>query len=235
MSKQATSAQLSSAKVLALPTKQARAQKTRDKLLSAGAKLLKDHSLDDISIAQIAREAGCSVGVFYFRFQDKDAFFRFLLDQTLHDIRTHTDAIFASQSVQGQPESDILAQCIGHFINIMREHGGLIRAAQGQTRNIADSWQPVREMGAWLIERYLQAIADSHSQPVSTTLQRNGSAAFQIVSGVLVNAVLNRPPHMNLDSPDLEFWLYHVASQCLSVSQLPGAIHKKTIDRKKRA
>jgi AcrR family transcriptional regulator len=209
MSKQATSAPTSSAKVLALPTKQGRAEKTRDKLLSAGAQLLEHQSLDDISIAQIAREAGCSVGVFYFRFQDKDAFFRHLLNNTLDDIRASTDAAFSSQAVQGQAENDILAQCI--------------------------SWQPVREMGAWLIERYLQAIADSQSKPVNEALQRNGSAAFQIVSGVLVNAVLNRPQHMNLDSPDLEFWLHHVASQCLSVSQAPGIVHKKIINRKKRA
>ena len=235
MSKQAISAPSSSAKVLALPTKQARAEKTRDKLLSAGAQLLEHQSLDDISIAQIAREAGCSVGVFYFRFQDKEAFFRYLLNNTLDHIRASTDATFASQAVQGQAEDDILAQCIRHFISIMREHGGLIRAAQGQTRNIADSWQPVREMGAWLIERYLQAIADSQSKPVNEALQRNGSAAFQIVSGVLVNAVLNRPQHMNLDSPDLEFWLHHVASQCLSVSHVPGIVHKKIINRKKRA
>jgi AcrR family transcriptional regulator len=235
MSKQSTSAPSSTAVVLALPTKQARAQKTRDSLLKAGTLLLKHNSLDNISIAQIAREAGCSVGVFYFRFQDKEAYFRFLLDNTLADIRTATNAAFAPEKIRGTDHDAMVTTCVRHFIGIMRDQQGLLRAAQKQTGDLADSWQPVREMGAWLIDRYVAAIAVSQGVDITETLQRNGRAAFQIVSGVLVNAVLNRPANMNLDSPDLEFWLLQVVSQCLSVSQAPGLLNKKSVNRRKLA
>ncbi len=235
MSKQASSSPSSTVVVLALPTKQARAQKTRDSLLKAGAALLKHNSLDNISIAQIARAAGCSVGVFYFRFQDKEAYFRYLLDNTLTDIRSATDATFAPGKISGMPREQVIAKCIRHFIDIMSEQQGLLRAAQKQTGDLTDSWQPVREMGAWLIDRYVTAIADSQDDQITQELQKTGRPAFQIVSGVLVNAVLNRPTQMNLDSPDLEFWLQHVVSQCLTVSQAPRALSKKTQDRRKHA
>ena len=58
-----------------LPVKQTRARKTRDKLLAAGFKLLRRKHFDELSVADIARAAGCAVGSFYLRFVDKDQYF----------------------------------------------------------------------------------------------------------------------------------------------------------------
>src|SRR3569832_1959220 len=58
-----------------LPVKQDRAQKTRDRLLAAGFKLLRRKHFDELSVADIARSAGCAVGSFYLRFVDKDQYF----------------------------------------------------------------------------------------------------------------------------------------------------------------
>ena len=63
------------AKRWALPVKQKRAGETRDRLLTAGFKLLRRKRFDELSVADIARAAGCSVGVFYVRFVDKEQFF----------------------------------------------------------------------------------------------------------------------------------------------------------------
>jgi AcrR family transcriptional regulator len=64
----------------AFPAKQLRSEQTHEKLLQAGLKLLRSKSFDDISIAQIANCAGCSVGSFYLRFRNKEAFFEFLIE-----------------------------------------------------------------------------------------------------------------------------------------------------------
>src|SRR5271166_4559443 len=46
----------------------------RYELYRAGCRLLARHDHEQISVAQIARAAGISVGAFYQRFPDKDAF-----------------------------------------------------------------------------------------------------------------------------------------------------------------
>ena len=57
------------------PAKQARSRLTRDRLLAAGRKLLNQGAFEATSIGAIADVADCSVGAFYQRFADKEAFF----------------------------------------------------------------------------------------------------------------------------------------------------------------
>src|SRR4029453_3630618 len=57
------------------PAKQARSRATRDALVRAGRNLCEIKDFDELSVAEIAAEAGCSVGSFYSRFSDKDGFF----------------------------------------------------------------------------------------------------------------------------------------------------------------
>ena len=58
----------------AKPALQTRSQQTRDKLVAALERLLRDKAFENISVAEIAREAGVSVGAVYTRFENKDAF-----------------------------------------------------------------------------------------------------------------------------------------------------------------
>lgn len=53
---------------------QARSRATRDALIAALEKLLRDRPLERISVQELAKEAGCSVGSVYRRFDNKDAF-----------------------------------------------------------------------------------------------------------------------------------------------------------------
>jgi AcrR family transcriptional regulator len=58
-----------------------RAARTRDQLLAALERLLREREFEQISIAQIAREAGVAVGSVYNHFKDKTAFLEALLEQ----------------------------------------------------------------------------------------------------------------------------------------------------------
>jgi AcrR family transcriptional regulator len=210
-----------SPKILALPTKQARAERTRDRLVEAGSTLLAKGSLDDVSIAQIASAAGCSVGVFYFRFKDKDAYFQFLLDSVFEEIKASVRFKFAPAQALKRKPVDMMSQCIDHLVAIMRTHQGLVRAAQRQTLHNSEGWQPVRVMGRWLVDQYVLCLALSHNRVEDPSFQHNARTGLHIVMSTLVNAVLNRPPQLNLESSDLVFWLNQVATLCLSVKDAP--------------
>ncbi|MEL7540079.1 MAG: TetR/AcrR family transcriptional regulator [Pseudomonadota bacterium] len=62
------------------PPKQNRAIRTREKLMSALERLLREHEFENISVQDIAREAGVAVGSVYSHFKDKTAFLEALLE-----------------------------------------------------------------------------------------------------------------------------------------------------------
>src|SRR5690606_36160352 len=56
-----------------VPARQARSRRTQEKLLAAAERLLARRVLDSLTVADIAGEAGVSVGAFYARFEGKQA------------------------------------------------------------------------------------------------------------------------------------------------------------------
>jgi AcrR family transcriptional regulator len=62
------------------PVLQKRAEMTRDKLVAAFETLLRDKPFDEITVAEIAKGAGMSVGAVYRRFENKDAFIPVIFD-----------------------------------------------------------------------------------------------------------------------------------------------------------
>ncbi len=66
-----------------------RGRKTYDTLVTRGFELLEQRELEAITIADLAREAGYSVGAFYARFRSKDEFFDALI---AHHLEYRTQA-----------------------------------------------------------------------------------------------------------------------------------------------
>src|SRR5215471_4376044 len=79
-----------------LPTKQERSRKTRDALIAAAWKLLRAHPWQVISINDIVKTAGSSVGAFYSRFADKEALLESLAAGWLEERWTERAKGFAS-------------------------------------------------------------------------------------------------------------------------------------------
>jgi AcrR family transcriptional regulator len=62
-----------------LPTRQRRSQETTVALLEAAAVMLRERSLDELSIEDLCNRVGVTIGAFYGRFESKDAFFNALM------------------------------------------------------------------------------------------------------------------------------------------------------------
>ncbi len=62
------------------PPQQARSQKTLERLLDASEELIAERGVGAVTVSEVVRRAGSSVGAFYARFPDKDA-----LLATLHE------------------------------------------------------------------------------------------------------------------------------------------------------
>jgi len=112
------------------PVTQARARATRDKLVAALETLLREKTFEDISMADLAREAGLAVGTVYRRFDNKEAFIPVIFDLYMSRLQARM------ATPEGQTEIDpekglraaLRAICAGAWA-FTKTDGHLIRAA----------------------------------------------------------------------------------------------------------
>jgi AcrR family transcriptional regulator len=208
---------------LVLPAKQARSRETRDRLLAAGRQLLHRGAFEATSIADIAGDAGCSVGAFYHRFADKEAFFTVLLETVLADIVADAKRLAADERFSEGPIEATLANCVAHWIQMCRRHQGLVRTVMKKTLHAEDAWTPVRQMGQAALEPFIALLAAKCRKSDSRSFHYRALAGFQIVSGVMLNATLHRTVLLNLESDELIAWANEILRHCL-FDELPPAL-----------
>jgi AcrR family transcriptional regulator len=208
---------------LGLPVKQARSRLTRDRLLAAGRQLLDQGAFEATSIADLAGAAGCSVGAFYHRFADKEAFFAVLIETVLADIVAHArQAVTDERFTEGSIETT-LTNCIVYWIQAFRRHQGFIRTVMKKTLHEEDTWTPVRQMGQAAVEPFIALLAATCGKSDSLTFQYRALAGFQIVIGVMLNAALHRTILLSLESDELIAWANEILRHCL-FDELPAAL-----------
>ena len=129
----------------AKPASQARSRATRDRLVAALDRLLRETDFESITIAGLAREAGLAVGTVYRRFDNKDAFIPVILEL----YRDRLDAYVAGPGrIEIDPEEGLRATLhavIRSAWGFIQRDGHLLRAAHLYARLrpdlVGDEWQ----------------------------------------------------------------------------------------------
>ena len=110
-----------------LAIKQQRGQRTYDALVEAGFKLMEKYELDNISVHDLAREAGYSTGAFYGRFTSKEQFFEVMVSHHLEKRSTALDPLF-----ERLPMHKLVPELINNIIDYYWQHRRFWRAVQIQ-------------------------------------------------------------------------------------------------------
>jgi len=129
----------------AKPASQARSRATRDKLVAALDRLLREKDFESITIADLAREAGLAVGTVYRRFENKDAFIPVIFE-------LYRDRLDAYTTGPGRldidPEDGLRASLhaiIRSAWGFLKREGHLLRAAHLYARLrpdlVGEDWQ----------------------------------------------------------------------------------------------
>jgi AcrR family transcriptional regulator len=106
------------------PPQQARSQKTLERLLDAAEELIAERGVASVTISEVVRRAGSSVGAFYARFPDKDA-----LLATLHE-RSCVEAL-ATAELALDPKRWESVDLAGAVHEIVKFAGALYRERRG--------------------------------------------------------------------------------------------------------
>jgi AcrR family transcriptional regulator len=108
--------------------RQARGQESLERLLAAATRLVNERGLEAVTVGDIVREGRSSVGVFYARFEDKDAVLRCLHERFCAHGLAAADVVLAPERWQGRGAAEIVRAVIDGLARLDAEHGGLVRA-----------------------------------------------------------------------------------------------------------
>lgn len=110
------------------PPQQARSQKTFERVLDAAEEVIAERGVAALTVSEVVRRAGSSVGAFYARFPDKDA-----LLSTLHE-RSCAEALATAELALDPTrwESEDLASAVSEVVRftaaLCRERRGILLA-----------------------------------------------------------------------------------------------------------
>lgn len=151
----------------AKPALQKRSRETRDRIVAALDRLLKARAFEQVSVAEIAREAGVSVGAVYTRFENKDALIPVLFELYRQRLDEEIEARRADPAPEGL--RDALQQAMGHAWAMMERHGHLMRAAHLYARLRPDlvgtEWTALIEESRRSIHALVEAYAGEVRHP----------------------------------------------------------------------
>jgi AcrR family transcriptional regulator len=176
-----------------LPVKQDRAQKTRDRLLAAGFRLLRRKHFDELSVADIARAAGCAVGSFYLRFVDKDQYF-----QAVAEMRRLNSLGQLEGWYQGVTRGSLVSRAVSRELEFVIEHPNFWRAALKRGTTDPTFWQEFRVLGRESVDRFLEVYATLERRKLGAQEEEHIRFAFQMMRGTLNNTLINQPGPLHL-------------------------------------
>jgi AcrR family transcriptional regulator len=183
------------------PTRQARSSATLQALLRAGRKALETGSLDAMTIGDIAREANTSVGAFYGRFENKEAFFAAIQQTQISAIWNEMQGLLEGLDARNAASAEIVEAIAVFWVGFFRANRGLYVSAFKHASAQPGAWTPFKRLGwsssALIVKKLLPRLTDRRIDDLQIRL------AMQFVNGLLVNATINDPGPITLHDPNM--------------------------------
>lgn len=208
-----------------LPVNQARSRNARDRLLTAGERVFAKVGYDAAHVSDIALAANCSVGSFYRRFRDKEAFFKALHHRFTERNLDNAARFFAMPEWQAQPTAVMLRTLIENTAHIMKRNQGFFRALfQRSLAGAGADYWPSMRAGTGRQGVLLAEFLGARGEGCHENMAEACTFALRSVDGALVHRLLNDGPYADetfvLDS------LTHMALAFLGVPTMKPAKRK---------
>src|SRR5205814_1978127 len=129
---------------------------------------------DSMLVADIARAAHCSVGAFYLRFRDKDAFFRALIAHYVAESRDTAVTLFATY-----PDDRLINALVLATGERFRRMGGLLRSAIRKRMEDPTIWDPIRENGHFIASQFVEWLVVRQGRALAADEEMRVRFAFQ--------------------------------------------------------
>lgn len=120
------------------PFQQERSRRTAERIVAAALGLLSARRIEEISVADIAGEAGVSVGGFYARFASKDALFAYLNGNVLEEIVAHARELFSEEATRDLGARELISRYVLMAVDGFRKHRLILQQIALRSRTSQD-------------------------------------------------------------------------------------------------
>jgi AcrR family transcriptional regulator len=179
--------------------KQRRSQITYKALIDTGFRLLEDRDFDSISIAEIAKAAGYSVGAFYARFENKEEYFRAMVQRHIDERRVGLEQFFK----RTKPE-ELIAKYVQATVTRIWKNRFFWRASLRRSLDDPSFWDTFRRLSHLAADKIIEAKATSLRRGLTKSEEMNIRFALQIVLGTINNAITNKPGPVMMEHRDFQ-------------------------------
>lgn len=184
----------------ARPAYQMRSREQRDRLLKAGERVFAEGGFWQAHVADIARRAGCSVGSFYRRFQDKEAFFFALQTYMAERAEGNIAAFFRDPSCDTDPLDKVMRRLVANSARTMQRIEGYFRALFELSLRGQVVWPSMRRLESFEADQLL-ALLERRGLPTPPGLHERAHLAIRMMHGQLISNFLHGPGPFESDDP----------------------------------
>src|SRR3984893_17429516 len=186
-----------------LPTQQRRSQETTVALLEAAAAMLRERSLDELSLEDLCQCVGVTSGAFYGRFESKDAFFSALMSLAARRALAALRAAVSDEDNLGTGLEEACRRIVEVAVDVVRRNVGVVRAAAQYESVYPERWGTVGAAGSAMVDLAKPLLLARMGRGRVAAKERSIGFAFQMMFGTLINAVLHKPKLVSLDEPEM--------------------------------
>lgn len=172
--------------------KQERSVRIRDAFINAGVDALNSTRFGDLKITALAEASMNSVGSFYTRFKDKDAYFRALRVHAIDMLDQEIGARFSAERLAAVPPHEALEMLVDLMGDIFcSRFRGVLREALLRILEPDDPWAPMRDSARRIVAELHAGLKDAFPDFPPEEARRRLSFCFQMIVGVLQNDLVN--------------------------------------------
>jgi len=206
------------------PAYQNRSREQRDRLLKAGERAFAASGFWQTHITDIAKRAGCSVGSFYRRFEDKEAFFLALQSDMAGRAEANIARFFEDPDRETETLDELIVRLARNTARTMRGIEGYYRALFELSLRGQNVWPPMRRVEAIEAE-FLVKLLKTRGLRVDDKIEKRAHLAIRMMHGQIVSAMLHGPGPWAADDPELHEELGRMLIRYLGID---GAAPPKT-------
>jgi AcrR family transcriptional regulator len=195
--------------------RQERSRQTAGKFVSAAMELLHEKTFAELSVAELAKQAGRSVGVFYQRFGSKDDFLEVLLDAFFEQ-----SLGWRSGFDEGLTPAEVYSGFLKRGFVSLKENRNLWHAALERAASEPDFWGkygPYRSSAGQITR---DALEKRLGRTLSDSERRNVALAGQVFNSVINNQIINGPGPLMIEDDDFFPELERIV---LAIANLPDS------------
>lgn len=171
---------------------QKRSVSIRDSFIKVGVEALNDIRLRDLTVADLCNRGGHSVGAFYTRFEDKDAFFRALRVAAIDANDQLAAERFTLELLNGCDARETIEKLVDLLVDIfVGPYRGVLRESFVLILEPDDPWAPMRRSALKLVETMQQHLADAFLDNTVEETNIQCRFCFQLIAGSLQNDLIN--------------------------------------------